>query len=49
MLKLKNNKKNMFYMLIGRLATFVLCYAGTLWVSYKIIEYILLNCITTIK
>lgn len=49
MVKMKNNKKNIFYMLLGRLATFILCYISVLWVSYKVLEFIIDNCITTIK
>lgn len=47
-MKIKNNKRNIFYMIIGRVATFILLYAIMLQVSIKILLYIVDNCITTL-
>ena len=47
-IKIKNNKKNIFFVIIGRIATLLLLYAIALQVSIKILLYIFNNCITTL-
>lgn len=46
--KIKNNKKNIFFVIVGRLATMLLLYAIILQISIKILLYIVNNCITTL-
>lgn len=47
-LKIKNNKKNMFFVIVGRITTMLLLYAIILQISIKILLYIVNNCITTL-
>ena len=48
-LKIKNNKKNIIYMLIGRITTYLLIYVVSIMTTVKILELIVNNCITTLK
>ena len=48
-MKIKNNKINKMYVVIGRLATYFFIYASMIQVTTKILLYIVNNCITTIK
>lgn len=48
MIKLKNNRKNIFFVIIGRIATFILLYVGIIKIGLIILEYIVNNCITTL-
>ena len=48
MIKIKNTKKNVFYNIVGRITVLVIGYAGIEFVGYRIIEYIINNCITTL-
>ena len=47
--RIKQNKKNIFFVVVGRITTMLLLYAIILQVSIKILLYIVNNCITTIK
>ena len=47
-LKIKNNKKNMFFVVVGRITTILLLYGIMLQVGVKILEFIVFNCITTL-
>lgn len=48
-MKIKNSKKNVMYMIVGRLFVSIGIYAVVLQVSIKILEFVVFNCITTIK
>lgn len=47
-IRIKQNKKNMFFVIVGRVTTMLLLYAITLQISIKILLYIVNNCITTL-
>lgn len=47
-LRIKNTKSNIFFLIIGRLATYFSLYVTIEILLYKIIIYILDNCITTL-
>lgn len=47
-IRIKQNKKNIFFVILGRLATMLLLYAIILQISIKILLYIVNNCITTL-
>lgn len=46
--KIKNNRKNIFFVVLGRITTFILLYAGIIKMGLIILEYIVNNCITTL-
>lgn len=48
-MKIKNTRKNIVYMIIGRLFVYISLYLITLQASIKVLEFIVNNCITTIK
>lgn len=48
-MKIKNTKANKFYLIMGRLLVNIGIYAIALQVSIKILEFVVCNCITTIK
>ena len=48
MIKVKNTKKNIFFVIVGRITTFILLYAGIIKIGLIILEYIVYNCITTL-
>ena len=48
MIKLKNNKKNIFFAIIGRIATYIFLYGLSINITLKILLYIVNNCITTL-
>ena len=48
-MRIKNSKKNVMYMIIGRLFVSIGIYGIALQVSIKILEFVVNNCITTIK
>ena len=48
MIKVKNTKKNKFFVIVGRITTFILLYAGIIKIGLIILEYIVNNCITTL-
>lgn len=47
-MRIKNNKKNIFFVIVGKITTYLLLYAIILQVSIKILLYIVNNCITTL-
>ena len=47
-IKIRNTKSNIFFIIIGRLATYFTIYVAIEIFLYKIIIYVLDNCITTI-
>jgi len=46
--KIKNNRKNIFFNIVGRITTFILLYVGIIKMGLIILEYIVDNCITTL-
>lgn len=48
-MKIKNTRANKVYLIIGRLIVNVGLYLLALQVSTKILEFVVCNCITTIK
>ena len=48
-MRIKNTKKNMIYLIIGRLFVYISLYLVALQVSIKILEFVVCNCITTLK
>lgn len=46
--KVKNTKKNKFFVIVGRVTTIILLYAGMIKIGLIILEYIVDNCITTL-
>lgn len=47
-MKIKNNKKNIFFVIVGRITTYILIYGLLVNISLKILLYIVNNCITTL-
>ena len=47
-IRIKQNKKNMFFVVVGRITTMLLLYAIILQVGIQILKYIVFNCITTL-
>lgn len=47
-LKIKNNKKNIFFVIVGRVTTILIVYGLILQVGVKILEFVVNNCITTL-
>lgn len=48
-MRIKNTRKNKIYLVIGRLFVYISLYLITLQASIKVLEFIVNNCITTIK
>ena len=48
-LKIKNTRENKFYLIMGRILVNIGIYAIALQASIKVLEFIVNNCITTIK
>lgn len=48
-MKIKNTKANKFYLIMGRLLVNIGMYAIVLQASIKVLEFVVNNCITTIK
>jgi len=48
-MKIKNTKANKFYLIMGRILVNIGIYAIVLQASIKVLEFIVNNCITTIK
>lgn len=46
--RIKQNKKNIFFVIVGRITTFVVIYGLIILVGIKILEYVVNNCITTL-
>jgi len=47
-MRIKQNKKNIIYLIIGRITTFLLIYGISILAFIKVLEYIVNNCITTL-
>lgn len=47
-IRIKNNRKNIFFVIIGRIATYILIYGLLVNITLKILLYIVNNCITTL-
>lgn len=47
-MRIKNTQKNIIYLIIGRLFVNISLYLIALQVSYKILDFIIDNCITTL-
>lgn len=48
-MKIRNTKANKFYLIMGRLLVNIGIYAIVLQAGIKVLEFIVNNCITTIK
>ena len=47
-MKIKNNRKNVFYIIVGKLFIYILIYVGIIKLGLLLLEYIVNNCITTL-
>ncbi len=47
-MRIKNTKKNILYLIIGRITTFLLIYGISILAFVKVLEFIVNNCITTL-
>lgn len=47
-IRIKNNKKNVFYMIIGKILTYFIIWGLLVNCSIRILELIIDNCITTL-
>lgn len=47
-MRIKQNKKNIIYLIIGRITTFLLIYGISILAFVKVLEFIVNNCITTL-
>ena len=47
-MRIKNNRKNKIYLIIGRIATYIFIWGLLVNISLKILLYIVNNCITTL-
>lgn len=47
-MRIKNTKKNIFYIIVGKLFTFLLIYGISILAFIKVLEFIVNNCITTL-
>lgn len=47
-IRIKQNKKNMFFVVVGRITTYFIIWGLLVNISIKILLYILENCITTL-
>lgn len=47
-IRIKNNRKNKIYLIIGRISTYIFLYGLSINISLKILLYIVNNCITTL-
>ncbi len=43
-IRIKNNRKNIFFVIVGRIATYIIIEM----IIYKILNWVLCNCITTL-
>lgn len=46
--KIKNTKKNIIFLIIGRITTYILLYGISVLAFIKVLEFIVNNCITTL-
>lgn len=47
-IRIKNNRSNKFFVIVGRITTYILLYVGIIKMGLIILEYIVNNCITTL-
>ena len=47
-IRIKNNRKNIIFLIIGKITTCILIYGLLVNISLKILLYIVNNCITTL-
>lgn len=47
-IRIKQNKKNIFFVIVGKITTMLLLYVGIIKIGLIILEYIVNNCITTL-
>ena len=47
-MRIKNNRKNIIFLIIGRITTFLLIYGISILIFVKVLEFIVNNCITTL-
>ena len=47
-MRIKNTKKNIFYIIVGKLFTFLLIYGISILIFIKVLDFIVNNCITTL-
>lgn len=47
-IRIKNNRKNIFFVIIGRIAIYIFLYGISINITLKILLYIVNNCITTL-
>lgn len=47
-IRIKNNKKNVFYIIIGKILTYFIIWGLLVNSSIRFLEYIIDNCITTL-
>lgn len=47
-MRIKNNKKNVFYIIIGKILTYFIIWGLLVNGSIRFLEYIIDNCITTL-
>ena len=47
-MKIKNNKRNIFYMIIGKILTYFIIWGLLVNGSIRLLELIIDNCITTL-
>lgn len=47
-MRIKNTKKNIIFLIIGRITTFLLIYGISILIFIKVLEFIVNNCITTL-
>lgn len=48
-MRIKNNRKNKIFLIIGRITTYIFLYCLSININLKILLYIVNNCITTLK
>lgn len=47
-IKIKNNRKNIIFLIIGRITTYFIIWGISVLIFIKVLEFIVNNCITTL-
>ena len=47
-IRIKNNRKNIIFLIIGRITTYFIIWGILVNISIKLLEFIVNNCITTL-
>ncbi len=47
-MRIKNNRKNIFFVIVGRIVTYILLYGISILAFIKVLKFIVNNCITTL-